>query len=289
MDIKGNLERTFIGIAFIWSYIFWAISIFIAVKGNVKMLENADLLAAILNNTLDSKLLTIAIINLIAGYGPMLAAIFITILDPETKEYFRNKFRIQTQLKYSIHVIALFLIITIIPTIPLLISRGFALNISVKWSLLGFLLLFFIYQFITAGTEEIGWRGYLLPVMLKKKTPWEASANIGIIWALWHAPIVLYLFYAQGLPFFQIILSYAGFIAGTIAMATVHTYYYLKTKNILFNMFTHAISNTIPMFIGMLIGSSFVISIVIQVLLWGFLILISKFDKDLLDTMQEQI
>ncbi len=46
------------------------------------------------------------------------------------------------------------------------------------------MLLFFAYQFITAGTEEIGWRGYLLPSMLQKKTPWEASVRIGIIWAL---------------------------------------------------------------------------------------------------------
>ncbi|MDY0372018.1 MAG: CPBP family glutamic-type intramembrane protease, partial [Sphaerochaetaceae bacterium] len=129
--------------------------------------------------------------------------------------------------------------------------------------------------------------GYLLPTMLQEKTPWQASLRIGLIWALWHTPIILYVFYTQGLPVFQIIISFIGFIAGTIAMATVHTYYYLKTKNILFNMFIHAIGNTFPMLAGLVIASSYEISVAVQILLWVFVFIITKKNKDLFDTLQE--
>jgi membrane protease YdiL (CAAX protease family) len=37
--------------------------------------------------------------------------------------------------------------------------------------------------------EEIGWRGYLLPVVQRRYSPLVASLVVGVIWALWHAPL----------------------------------------------------------------------------------------------------
>jgi membrane protease YdiL (CAAX protease family) len=37
--------------------------------------------------------------------------------------------------------------------------------------------------------EEIGWRGYLLPIMQRRYSPLAASLAVGVIWALWHAPL----------------------------------------------------------------------------------------------------
>ena len=38
--------------------------------------------------------------------------------------------------------------------------------------------------------EELGWRGYLLPKLTEKKSPLFASVFTGVIWGLWHAPII---------------------------------------------------------------------------------------------------
>lgn len=282
-EIKS--QRTFIASVFIWSFFFWALGIFLSLKGNVTILENADLLGALLDGTLSRPLYTVAIINTLAGFGPLLGAAYIYIFMPEARRHFKNKFKCKTPLKYTLQIIALFFFITLVPTIPLVIRDGLASPLT--WSSVGFFFLFLIYQFITAGTEEIGWRGYLLPSMLKEKTPWQASVRIGVIWALWHTPIIWYVFYSQGIPFFQTLLSFMGFIAGTIAMSTVHTYYYLKTKNIFFSMFIHSISNAFPMFLGMLVANSYMISVVVQILLWVFVMIITKKNKLLFDTIQE--
>jgi len=37
--------------------------------------------------------------------------------------------------------------------------------------------------------EEIGWRGYLLPIMQRRYSPLAASLVVGVIWALWHGPL----------------------------------------------------------------------------------------------------
>ena len=39
--------------------------------------------------------------------------------------------------------------------------------------------------------EEVGWRGFLLPRMLKRYPPLAASLMIGVIWAIWHFPLYL--------------------------------------------------------------------------------------------------
>lgn len=276
----------FIGFAFIWSFIFWGLSIFLSIKGDIKLLESADLLSKMLKGDLNSEIRTITIMSTLAGYGPMFAAVFIAIVAPSSRKFFKDKIKYNTSFKYFLQILGLFLLITIIPIVPLAITSR--LNTHPTWALSGFALLFFLYQFITTGTEEIGWRGYLLPSMLQEKTPWKASVDIGFIWALWHTPIILYVFYMQGLPIPQIMISFIGFIAGTIAMSTIHTYYYLTTNNVLFNMFIHAISNTFPMLAGILFTSSYEISVAVQVLLWIFVIYITKKNKDFFDTVQEQ-
>jgi len=54
--------------------------------------------------------------------------------------------------------------------------------------LLGFLL------FLPLGAsigEEIGWRGYALPRLLARCSPLTSGAVFGVVWAVWHLPIVL--------------------------------------------------------------------------------------------------
>lgn len=286
MNAEKKSQGIFISFIFICSFLLWGLSIFLSLKHNIRLIENAELLNSLLNGTLNSEYYKIIIINTLAGYGPLFGTILVTALLPETRKYFENKFKWNTPLKYILQIIALFLSITIILIVPIAFRSGF--DTTITWSLVNLLLLFFIYQFITAGTEEIAWRGFLLPLMLKKKTPWQASVRIGVIWALWHTPIILYVFYSQGLHLIQILISFIGFIAGTIAMSTIHTYYYLKTNNILFNMFIHAISNTLPMFVGMVFASSYEISVFVQILLWVFVLIITKKNKVLFDSVQDQ-
>ena len=61
-------------------------------------------------------------------------------------------------------------------------------------ALLGMLLLqlaFTIIVFFPAFGEEWGWRGYMMPKLLKLMPKWAAVLLGGVIWGLWHAPLTI--------------------------------------------------------------------------------------------------
>ena len=45
---------------------------------------------------------------------------------------------------------------------------------------------------IFALGEEIGWRGYLLPILLKLTSPRKATLLHGLLWGLAHAPLIYF-------------------------------------------------------------------------------------------------
>ncbi len=64
-------------------------------------------------------------------------------------------------------------------------------------------------QVITSGMEEPGWRGFALPLLQRTHTAENASWYLGLIWAGWHLPYMLYLY--RELPAWQLPLDSGGF------------------------------------------------------------------------------
>ncbi|MGL1890144.1 MAG: CPBP family intramembrane metalloprotease [Spirochaetaceae bacterium] len=118
----------------------------------------------------------------------------------------------------------------------------------------------------TSGAEEYGW---------------TASLYTGLIWAFWHLPIVIYIFYLQGMPPFAMIFSFIDFTVGSVAMSVVYTYFYEKTKSTFFAVYIHAVGNTIPFIASLLITDSYKVSIFTQLLIWIVVAVIVKKNKDI--------
>jgi membrane protease YdiL (CAAX protease family) len=58
----------------------------------------------------------------------------------------------------------------------------------------------FTVAILTGGNEEHGWRGVLQPLLQKTTNPLVATLIIGVIWELWHLPLVLNGVYGEGDP-----------------------------------------------------------------------------------------
>ena len=61
----------------------------------------------------------------------------------------------------------------------------------VDWLELGKLFGFQVVGVIAGAWEELGWRGFALPRLLKRVSPLLASLGVGVLWAVWHIPLFL--------------------------------------------------------------------------------------------------
>lgn len=97
---------------------------------------------------------------------------------------------------------------------------------------------------ITALGEEIGWRGFLTPKMAEVFEFKKSALLIGIIWSMWHYPLILagYLNQAVGeLPpmSMQIVL----YTLWTTIETFLYTYLRLRSRSIWPAVFLHAVGN----------------------------------------------
>jgi len=171
------------------------------------------------------------ILIIIGGFGPFLSAIIVTLIADG-----RNGFREWRKRIFKFRVGAKFYILVLIyPIIYAASSYGLYLlmgGIPADFASVSpwyFYPLFLVFVFfVGGGQEEPGWRGFALPRLLSKYSPFIASIIIGVIWAVWHIP----LFFAAGSS--QAGLPFEWYLPNVIGMAMVFTLLYLKTSGSVF-------------------------------------------------------
>jgi membrane protease YdiL (CAAX protease family) len=95
---------------------------------------------------------------------------------------------------------------------------------------------------ITATGEEIGWRGFLLPKMTEVLSLKVTILLCGLIWAVWHFPLMLAGLYESGTStWYQLTM----FAVQTVAMTAILAYVRLKSKSVWPAILLHASHNYI--------------------------------------------
>ena len=96
-----------------------------------------------------------------------------------------------------------------------------------------------VFNMIPSLGEEIGWRGFLLP-NLEPLGRIKAMVISGMIWALWHTPMILILGFLYGIQIWPGVLLHFTMVSGLgIWMA----YIWLKTRSTILAAFMHATFN----------------------------------------------
>lgn len=95
---------------------------------------------------------------------------------------------------------------------------------------------------IPAGLlEEIGWTGYALPQMCREKSALAASILLGLLWGLWHIPVIDFLGtvtpHGKYLPAY--FLAFTGVMT---AMRVLISWMYANTGSVMLAQFMHTTS-----------------------------------------------
>jgi hypothetical protein len=102
----------------------------------------------------------------------------------------------------------------------------------VDWLELGKLFGFQVVGVFAGAWEELGWRGFALPRLLKRVSPLVASLGVGVLWAVWHIP----LFMSGELPWAD--------AASLVVLSILFTAVFVRTKqSVLIAFLMHAAFN----------------------------------------------
>lgn len=94
---------------------------------------------------------------------------------------------------------------------------------------------------LAAFGEEYGWRGYLLNV-LEPLGFWKASLIIGLIWGIWHAPMIL--FFGHNYPVHRL-AGVGMMVIFCILLSFFHTYVRLKSGSVIAASILHGTLNAL--------------------------------------------
>lgn len=172
------------------------------------------------------------VIFIIRGFMPTISALWVRkkySSNEDFKEFTKNIFNPKHSAVLYLLVIGLAFVYCFLPTL----LNGTALKQPLYIALFQFPIMI-----IGGGLEEIGWRGFLLPSLLKKLSGAISALIVGAIWAMWHIP----LWFIIGSN--QSSMNFGGFFIATLALSFLLTGIYSVTKSIFLCIIFHAFVNS---------------------------------------------
>jgi membrane protease YdiL (CAAX protease family) len=92
---------------------------------------------------------------------------------------------------------------------------------------------------IGAFGEEVGWRGFLTPRLYKLTNLTATSLIIGLIWTIWHLPLMIMTNYGGGFSTLKILLS----VISLVSISFMLTWLRIKSGSLWVGLFYHASHN----------------------------------------------
>jgi len=217
------------------------------------------------------------VLSTLAGFGPLIAGGVFSWRDGDLRAWAGQAFRWRTGVAWwAVAVLAA----------PLLSLVGYGIYVSLSSATFGvgggpLYLVYptvFLYILLLRGGfgEEMGWRGYALPHLLKEYSVLGASLIIGVGWAVWHLP----LFFIQGTRQSG---SFGVYLVGVVGLSVVLAWLYTRARGSVllvavfhaqWNVFDSGVLFTAPSDASLLAPAASTLVI------WLFAILLTVLDTD---------
>ncbi len=269
----------YLGVAFGISWTLWGAAWLISHSlGAGDLLFNQDLVwTAFFDGEATSTVVRLSLLSLLGVYGPMIAGVIGTRSDPAVTlpDLWKRIARVRIGARWYGLVIGILILTAGPAALIVAVTTDMIPDAPGGGQVIAFLAVFFVFQMLTSGTEEIGWRGYLNEKLRHGRNFWDTGWAVGIPWAAWHVPVVVMIFAQQGMVPVQIVGSLAGFGIGIVAMSILHAWFYERTRSVFLNIFIHAVFNTLPLTTALLYQDS-PAAVIANLALWAVVIYLKR-------------
>ncbi|MBT2582632.1 CPBP family intramembrane glutamic endopeptidase [Planococcus sp. ISL-109] len=237
--------------AILFSWTLWIGIMLFSMLSGVEILYNEGVYTILTEGVESLPQLIVFLFFTAAVYGPLFGVFAVGLLMKNEKARMPTKpAKKIRQTRVGGWLLFIFLYPIILFSAALLVTwivSGFTAEFNWPALPLWFIPVFFLFQCLTSGMEEFGWRGYLQPLLQTKYTAEKACFRVGVLWSIWHYPIIIYMNYANGIP--VALLSLVGFTLLTIPQAYILGWLYNSTKNVWLCVILHAWANTVSAYL----------------------------------------
>lgn len=279
LDLWQRQHLIYLGIAYGISWAIWIAAWLVSQRITAgDLLINADLVRALFfDDNATATLVWVSLLSLLGVYGPMIAGIVATRIDPSVSlaDLWQRVSRVRVGARWYGLALGIAVLVAGPAAVIVALTTDMIPDAPGPAGLVAFLAVFFVVQMLTSGTEEVGWRGYLNERLRHGRDFWDTGWTVGIPWAAWHIPIVVMIFVQQGMGAVQILGSLVGFGIGIVASAILHAWFYERTRSVFLNIFIHAIFNTLPLTTALLFRDSPAV-VIAQLAQWAVVIYLKR-------------
>lgn len=186
--------------------------------------------------------------SFIGSFGPAVGALIVTGVSDGgagIKRIFRSMVRVRASFKSYCQALFLIIIVYVLTASVSWFTNREVLKLS-ELPGAGEMIAYFLIIAVLGGPlgEEIGWRGFLQPYLLKRYNPIISSFLIALIWFTWHIP----LFWLEGAA--QAGSSMIYFAIMVLSMSFLFTILYIESNGSLFHaMLFHTMINYVSAYI----------------------------------------
>jgi len=194
----------------------------------------------------------------VAGYGPALAAVILVARQAgwdAVKELLGRLLHWRVGLAWYVLVVVspvAFLLVGITVHValegqaPNLADPPLLREVAQGAAPLLFLAIVFVQQGLVLIGEEVGWRGYALPALQARYSALVASLILGLVWGLWHLPLILTPQARSGVAEVPVVL----FLLDIVASSVFYAWVYNNTRGSLLAVtLLHSVTNTAVVFL----------------------------------------
>ena len=127
---------------------------------------------------------------IVYAWAPMISAgVTVWLLDESVQDWLGQLRNLRVGIHWYLVGIGIMMLGTETETIVAVVLGGDA---TVPYApLRTYLFTFGVTLFLAGGLEELGWRGFLQPRLQQRFSALHASLGIGVVWGLWHIPMIL--------------------------------------------------------------------------------------------------
>ena len=243
----------FVALAYAISWVFM-VPAFIIAEQRGYILPTALTIGELMKTGFQDNLhILLTVIGTFSSYGPLIAAVIMAGMEGELHHWWNRvtKWRVGGRGYRDLFVLIL---AVFVPLILIGLVLGPFPTLGLLAAPLTFVLPYALYELLTSGMEEPGWRGYALPRLQENYSAKKSSFILGLGWGLWHWPAFIPMYFSLlNVPgtsaiaaFIQAAIQCLIYIFSSILAASfIETWLYNRTQSAFMNILHHGGANAI--------------------------------------------